>query len=70
MPDTGTVVARYLTVAGVALANQDITVDLIQDGGTAKCRGCGVDWSNPDWPFTVRQWAEGHAAKCRALPTT
>lgn len=70
MPTGDKVIARYLTVAGVALGNPDITVDLIHDGGTAKCRGCGTEWSNPNWPFTVGQWAEGHAEKCRALPTT
>ncbi|BFP50149.1 hypothetical protein KCMC57_65170 (plasmid) [Kitasatospora sp. CMC57] len=62
------VIARYLTVSGVALANPDITVDLTKDGGTAECRGCGDDWANPAYPTTVRQWAQSHAETCRAIP--
>lgn len=61
-------VARYLTVAGVALADRTITVDLIDDGGEAVCRGCGGNWANPAYPFRVTQWAQAHAEKCRAMP--
>ncbi|GAB2696175.1 hypothetical protein [Kitasatospora kifunensis] len=62
------VIARYMTMVGLALADPNITVDLINDGGEAICRGCGKDWPNPNYPFTVRQWAESHAETCRALP--
>jgi hypothetical protein len=76
MTDTATwpesVVTRYLTVAGSALADRSITVDLFgaqRDGGDlyAVCRGCGKSWSHNYEP-SVRQWAEGHADSCRALP--
>jgi hypothetical protein len=65
------VITRYLTVAGAALADRTITVDLFgpqRDGGDlyAVCRGCGYSWSHNYEP-EIRQWAQGHAENCRAM---
>jgi hypothetical protein len=61
------VIARYLTVAGVALADKAITVDVIRGGFEAVCRGCGDEWGN-SYAFTVTNWAQSHAESCRAMP--
>lgn len=60
-------IARYLTLAGAALADGDITVDLSQAGHKAQCRGCGDNQGN-SFDYPVRQWALAHAASCRAMP--
>lgn len=67
------VIARYLTAAGAALANPDITVDVIDRGPERHtryahtCRGCtGHSDATVEWH--IREKAEQHAETCRALP--
>ncbi|MFH8410726.1 hypothetical protein ACH4FX_39035 [Streptomyces sp. NPDC018019] len=61
------VVNRYLTLAGVALADTNITVDVTDDGFAAECRGCQADTRN-GYACAVSSWAQTHAANCRQLP--
>lgn len=70
------VIARYLTDAGKALADPSMTVDIIDRGSgdiDGRCHdGCKETFE--DSPYisdglrTVRHWAQEHAEKCRALP--
>ncbi|MEU2789053.1 hypothetical protein [Streptomyces sp. NPDC007100] len=58
---------RYLTLAGVALADPNITVDVTDSGFAAECRGCQSRTSN-GYAAAVSSWAETHAKNCRQLP--
>ncbi|WP_369169205.1 hypothetical protein AB5J49_15420 [Streptomyces sp. R28] len=65
------VIARYLTHAAELLHDPDLTVDVAKgtEESTATCRGCGIRWRK--WAYetgAVKQWAQQHAEKCRALP--
>lgn len=65
------VIARYLTHAAELLHDLELTVDVIQgsEKSSAICRGCGDLWST--WQYetgAVKNWAQQHAEKCRALP--
>lgn len=62
------ILARYLTLAGAALADREITVD-IDDRVHAKCRGCGDEWGTNGSASAAKDWANEHAQQCRALPT-
>lgn len=70
------VIARYLTLAGQALVDPSITVDLGKDNSThditGTCRGCGTTFDDSHYIGRDldggRQWAQAHAEKCRALP--
>lgn len=61
------VVNRYLTLAGIALADPNITVDVTDDGFAAECRGCESHNSNSH-AVAVTSWASTHAEQCRQLP--
>ncbi|MDC0768381.1 hypothetical protein [Streptomyces sp. HD] len=65
------VIARYLTHAAELLHDAELTVDVTYGDAksTATCRGCGDCWSNDSYyTNTVKNWAQQHAEKCRALP--
>lgn len=68
------VIARYLTVAGQALNDRSITVDVTNDGrADARCAGCPETFVE-DSPYIsgslnyAHHWAQDHAEKCRGLP--
>lgn len=63
------VIARYLTLAGAALADPNATVDVTgpDDGYIYQCRGCGTCRHSSTESHT-RIEADRHAANCRALP--
>ncbi|WP_327066868.1 hypothetical protein [Kitasatospora sp. NBC_01302] len=64
------VTGRYLTVAGAALADPSIAVDVISlktGGYDAQCNGCTRIWGGA-YTLHVHQWAQEHAEKCRAIP--
>ncbi|MFK8851220.1 hypothetical protein [Streptomyces sp. Ac-502] len=61
------VVNRYLTLAGIALADPNITVDVTDDGFAAERRGCEAHNSN-GYAAAVTSWADTHAKNCRQLP--
>ncbi|WP_329143494.1 hypothetical protein OIU91_06080 [Streptomyces sp. NBC_01456] len=61
------VVNRYLTLAGAALADPNITVDVTDDGFAAECRGCQGGTRN-SYAVAVTSWAATHAERCRQLP--
>ncbi|MEU3078526.1 hypothetical protein [Streptomyces laurentii] len=64
---------RYLTVAGTTV---DITPkpQLDADAWESRCNGCGVRQEHNRWYGKdsnledAREWAQAHAAICRALP--
>jgi hypothetical protein len=66
---------QYLTVAGAALGNPAIAVDVVDRGGDARlggryafrCRACGETSSSGADTYACER-AEQHAAACRALP--
>ncbi|MFB6934367.1 hypothetical protein [Streptomyces chartreusis] len=65
------VIARYLTHAAELLPDPELTVDVAKgtEKSTATCRGCEDRFSM--WEYetgAVKQWAQQHAEKCRALP--
>ena len=65
------VIARYLTVAGEALADPSIAVILTGGGAHTfrRCTGCGDGGGVGGWSeHSVRERAQAHAEKCRALP--
>lgn len=71
------VIARYLTDAGKALADPNITVDLSEDPDTSGgvlgvCQGCETTLDDSSFYGrdlgTGRHWAQEHAQTCRALP--
>ncbi|WP_326739125.1 hypothetical protein [Streptomyces sp. NBC_01022] len=70
------IVARYLTDAGKALADPTITVDLSENsdesGVLGICRGCESTLDDSRYYGrdlgAGRDWAQGHAETCRALP--
>lgn len=72
------VIARYLTVAGQALTDPPITVDIThhsdEDGWavTGRCRACHGTLDDSSYidrdHDTAKHWAQEHAEKCRALP--
>ncbi|MFI1161387.1 hypothetical protein [Streptomyces sioyaensis] len=67
------VIARYITVAGVALADPELAVE-VTSFPAACCKGCGEDdaYDRSAAPYNsprrARQWAQAHAEKCRAMP--
>ncbi|MEW2114560.1 hypothetical protein AB0945_05100 [Streptomyces sp. NPDC005474] len=64
------VTARFLTLAGELLGDADVTVDVSIDGmwADARCTACGSSQAKPGYTDTIREWAQEHAARCRALP--
>lgn len=67
-------IARYLTVAGQALNDWSITVDVTNDGRPdARCAGCPATFAE-DSPYIsgslaiAHHWAQEHANKCSGLP--
>ncbi|WP_105970374.1 hypothetical protein [Streptomyces geranii] len=64
------VTARFLTLAGELLGDADVTVDVSVDDiqATARCTACGSTHARYGHADPVREWAQEHAAKCRALP--
>ncbi|WP_330290537.1 hypothetical protein [Streptomyces sp. NBC_00576] len=64
------VTARFLTLAGELLADADVTVDVSVDDiqANARCTACGAKSASYGYSDTARQWAQTHAAHCRALP--
>ncbi|MFJ4531093.1 hypothetical protein [Streptomyces nigrescens] len=67
------VIARYLTVAGVALADPELVVE-VTEFPAARCKGCGEDDASDRFVASynserrARAWAQTHAEKCRAMP--
>lgn len=92
------VIARYLTLAGEALRDPNLSVVITETGPrddeylyttVARCAGCGDDdrtaWPDGTYSYsdefiptprhqaiawaehTAREWAQGHAEKCRAM---
>lgn len=67
------VIARYLTVAGVALANPELAVE-VTHFPASRCKGCGEDDADDRFVCAynserrAREWAQAHAEKCRAMP--
>ncbi len=64
------VTARFLTLAGELLGDADVTVDVSVDDiqATARCTACGSTSAAYGYTSTVLEWAQEHAARCRALP--
>ncbi|MFE9886849.1 hypothetical protein [Streptomyces scopuliridis] len=70
------VIARYLTLAGQSLGVPDLAVEIaINDADpderlyVPRCKGCGeYDWRDNTHELAARNWAQGHANKCRAMP--
>lgn len=72
------VMDRYLTVAGQALTDPSITVDVTlrsdEDGWDIQglCRACHATFADSRYISgshdSARHWAQEHAEKCRALP--
>ncbi|WP_329338525.1 hypothetical protein OG252_23860 [Streptomyces sp. NBC_01352] len=62
--------ARFLTLAGELLGDADVTVDVSVDDiqANARCTACGSSSAAYGYRDTVREWAQEHAARCRALP--
>ncbi|MEV6833512.1 hypothetical protein AB0N17_03105 [Streptomyces sp. NPDC051133] len=63
------VIARYVTKAADLTGDVELTVDVTKiDGGFRRhCRGCGDSFEN-FWEPAVRDSAQIHAERCRALP--
>lgn len=78
--DRRLVIARYLTVAGEALADPRLAVEItVYDGFALDCTACPfTDWAIIDYSIGVdfraehaerraREQAQEHAEKCRAI---
>lgn len=58
------VIGRYLTIVG---ATVDVKRAADGEGATSKCTGCG-EYEFPNTPSYIREQAQAHAERCRALP--
>ena len=58
-PEKLRTVARYLTVGGAVVE--------VTNRHESRCAGCGLNEAS-DSESSVREWAQGHAERCRAMP--